>query len=415
MKFTEGFVKTKKDVAKNLDSANAELLIKGSYIDQVMAGVYSFLPLGLRVIRKIEDIIREEMEIIGGQEVLMPALQPKENWLKTGRWDDLDTLYRFKSYHSGTELVLGPTHEEIIVPMAGHYIKSYKDLPLCLYQIQNKFRDEKRAKGGLLRAREFIMKDLYSFHKDEKDLNQYYEKVVESYKKIFERVGIGDVTYITYASGGTFSKYSHEFQTLSDTGEDEIYLCPKCKVAINKEIVDEQKVCPECGKKEFQIRKSIEVGNIFKLRTKYSSKFGLGFTDENGKDNTVEMGCYGIGIGRLMGTIVEVFHDDKGIIWPGSVSPFDVHLINLGDGEKVTDKAENIYEAMKKNGLEVLWDDRNESAGVKFADADLIGIPWRVLVSEKTLNNDLVEVKRRGQDKAELIKIEKVSVTVKGK
>jgi prolyl-tRNA synthetase len=414
MKFTEGLVKTKKDVAKQIDSANAELLIKGSYIEQVMAGVYNYLPLGLRVIRKIEEIIRQEMIEIGGNEVLMPVLQPKENWQKTGRWDELDTLYRFESYYSKSELVLGPTHEEIVVPMAHNFIQSYKDLPKYLFQIQTKFRDEKRAKGGLLRAKEFIMKDLYSFHTDEKDLDDYYEKAKKAYVAIFDRIGLGKLTYLTFASGGTFSKYSHEFQTISESGEDNIYLCEKCDVAVNKEIIDEQKVCPECGKKDFKIVKAIEVGNIFKLRTKYSEKFNLTYTDETGKEKLVEMGCYGIGVGRLMGALVEVFHDDKGIIWPDSVAPFTVHLINLGEEKKVYDTAGKLYEDLTKAGIEVIWDDREESAGTKFADADLVGVPYRLVVSEKTCEKESVELKSRDKKETELIKLKEVINKIKG-
>ena len=365
-----------------------------------MAGVYTFLPLGFKVLQNIEKIIREEMENVGGQEILMPALQPKDNWEKTGRWDTYDTLFRFTSYFSKIDYVLGPTHEEIISPLGQKNIFSYKDLPLYVFQIQNKFRDEKRAKSGILRSREFLMKDLYSFHTDEKDLEEYYEKVKEVYFKIFKRAGIGDSTYLTFASGGAFSKYSHEFQTLTSAGEDTIFLCKDCKVAVNREIIDEQNKCPQCGKSDFSEETSIEVGNIFKLGTRFSEPFGLKYKDNAGNEKNVIMGCYGIGLNRLMGTIVEVHNDEKGIIWPESVAPYNVHLIEI----KKREDGDKIYEVLKKEGVEVLFDDRGVSPGEKFSDADLIGIPYRFVVSEK--NGDKIEVKKRGEEKAELLSLE---------
>jgi len=376
-----------------------------------MAGVYTYLPLGFMVLRKIEQIIREEMDKVGGQELLMPALQPAENWKKTGRWEKMDDLFRFTSYYSKNEYALGATHEEIVTPLAKKYITSYKDLPLYLYQIQNKFRDEKRAKAGMLRGREFMMKDLYSFHATQEDLDSYYEIQKQAYERIFERVGIAEKTYYTFASGGTFSKYSHEFQTESASGEDVIYLCEKCKIAINKEIIAEQDNCPTCGGKDFREIKSIEVGNIFKMGTKYSEPFGLNFADEKDAKRPVIMGCYGIGLGRLMGTIVEVSHDEKGIIWPKTVSPYQVVLVSLGD-EKVQKEAEKLYKDMQTRGVEVLWDDRDESAGAKLADADLLGIPLRVLVSRKTLDNDSVELKLRTSDQTTNVRIDKINAHI---
>lgn len=415
MKQSQLFTKTKKEAPKDEASINAQLLIRAGYIDKLMAGVYSFLPLGWRVMKKIEQIIKEEVEAIGGQEVFMPTLQPKENWTTTGRWDAMDDLYKVKD-KSDREFALGPTHEEVVVPLVKKYISSYKDIPFSAYQIQNKFRMELRSKSGLLRGREFLMKDLYSFHLDEKNLDDYYEKAKKAYFKIFKRAGLGDNTYLTFASGGLFSKYSHEFQTVCEAGEDIIYICKnpigkptasngaRCNLAINKEIFNEQKVCPECGGKDFEEKKSIEVGNIFKLMTKYSEPFNLKVKNEKGEDVTLIMGCYGIGLSRLMGTIVEMFHDDKGIIWPISVSPFQAHLIEVGSEKlEVRKKAEEAYELLQDNGIEVLYDDRDVSAGEKFADSDLIGIPNRIIVSEKSIAAGGFEFKKRNEKEGRII------------
>jgi prolyl-tRNA synthetase len=399
------FARTARFVPKDETALNAQLLIRGGFVDKLLAGVYTYLPLGLRVLKKIEGIVREEMVAVGGQEILMPALQPKANWEQTGRFAIYDTLFRFTSYYSKNDYVLGPTHEEIVSPLAKRVIASYQDLPQQLFQIQTKFRDEKRAKSGLLRGREFLMKDLYSFHRDEADLDRYYEVMKEAYRKVYERVGIGEHTYLTFASGGTFSKYSHEFQTITDAGEDTIYLCASCRIAVNKEIIDEQSACPECGSKDLAEKTGAEVGNIFKLKTKYSAPFELTYTDEGGKKQEVIMGCYGIGISRLMGVITEVSHDDRGVVWPTSVAPFAVHLVELGKG-----KGEAIYAALQAKGIDVLYDDRDASAGEKFADADLIGIPWRILVSEKT--GAQVEVKRRGTDRSTLMDLADALKTV---
>ncbi|MFA5098859.1 MAG: aminoacyl--tRNA ligase-related protein [Candidatus Paceibacterota bacterium] len=393
------FIKTKREAPKDEESINAQLLIRAGFVDKLMAGVYTFLPLGLRVMKKIENIIREEMNAIGGQEIFMPALLPKENWMTTGRWDSMDDLYKLED-KSKKEFALGATHEEIITPLMKKFVDSYKDLPFYAYQFQDKFRMELRSKSGLLRGREFMMKDLYSFHADENDLDAYYEKAEQAYFNIFKRAGLGDSTVLTFASGGSFSKYSHEFQTLSEAGEDKIYLCEKCRVAVNKEIIEEQNVCPECGNKNLKEEKGIEVGNIFKLGTKYSVPFNLKYKDEKGAEKEVVMGCYGIGLSRLMGTIIEASHDEKGIIWPEAVTPFKAHLINLSGDKK--DKAEKLYKALQRANIEVLYDDREEaSAGEKFADADLMGISYRLVISEK--NGDKIEAKKRSEAKAELI------------
>ncbi|MCL5004366.1 MAG: His/Gly/Thr/Pro-type tRNA ligase C-terminal domain-containing protein [Patescibacteria group bacterium] len=397
------FTKTRREAPKDEEAINAQLLIRAGFIDKLQAGVYTFLPLGLRVFKKIENIIRKEMEALGGQEILMPSLQPKSSWTQTGRWETYDSLFRFISHYSKIEYALGPTHEEIISPLLGKFIFSYKDLPKYAFQIQNKFRDEKRAKSGLLRGREFFMKDLYSFHKDEADMDKYYEKAKKSYDKIFKAVGLGKLTYLTFASGGTFSKYSHEFQTLTPAGEDIIFICDKCKIAVNKEIIGEQNVCPQCGNKNLKQEKAVEVGNIFKLKTKYSTPFNLKYKDEKGAGKDVIMGCYGIGLNRLMGTIVEVYHDEKGIIWPESVAPFKAHLLNLAvNNKKITAFADKIYNSLQKAGVEVLYDDRNDiSAGEKFKDADLIGIPYRLVISEKA--GGKIEIKKRNENKAKLV------------
>lgn len=397
MRQSDLFIKTRKQPPKDEVSTNAALLIRGGFIDKLNAGIYSFLPLGLQILKNIEQIVREEMNAIGGQEILMPSLHPKENWMKTGRWETFDILYKVTDA-SGREFALGPTHEEVIVPLARQFISSYKDLPVALYQIQNKFRMELRPKAGLLRGREFLMKDLYSFHANEEDFMEYYERAKEAYKKIFERVGIGDRTFLTFASGGTFSQYSHEFQTVTPAGEDTIYLCTACNVAINEEIVGEQPTCPQCAGHDLQQKKSIEVGNIFPLKTKFSDVFDLRYRNTHGEEIPVIMGCYGIGIGRLMGTVVETLHDDNGIIWPQSIAPFMVHLLELDK------EGGAIYEELKRAGITVLYDDRDVPAGEKLADADLLGMPYRVITSKKAGNK--VEVKERNALEPQHISLE---------
>lgn len=388
MKQSELFTKTIKENPKDEKSINAQLLIRAGFIDKLGAGIYSYLPLGLMVIENIKKIVREEMNKIGGQEILMPSLHPKENWEITGRWD-VEEMYKIKDENLG----LGWTHEEIITPLVKKHATS---LPKYIYQIQAKFRNEPRAKSGLLRGREFLMKDLYSFHTSEDDLNDYYEKVKEAYFKIYDRCGLKEKTFLTVASGGEFSSsISHEFQTITESGEDNIYTCKNCGCSFNKEIFDSK--C-DCGSTEFEEKKSIEVGNIFKLGEKYSKPFNM--------DNIV-MGCYGIGITRVMGAIVEVFNDDLGIIWPKEVAPFNVHLLELD-----TD-ANEIYNDLQKNGIKVLYDNRIKSAGEKLSDCDLIGIPIRIILSKKTLEKNCVEIKRRNEDKLELVEIKKLIEFIK--
>lgn len=375
-------------------------------MQKLMAGVYTFLPLGLRVLNKIENIVREEMNKAGGQEVLMPALHPQDNYIKTGR-ENIDVLFHIESA-TGKKMVLGQSHEEIVVPLVKHFISSYRDLPLSVYQIQTKFRNELRAKSGLFRGIEFRMKDMYSFHRDEKNFENYYAKMQEVYSEVFKRVGLGERTYLTRASGGTFSKYSDEFQTLTESGEDMIYVCDKCHTAINDEVINDFKKCQTCGNSDLRKEKSIEVGNIFPLKTRYSDPFGLTYKDESGANKPVVMGCYGIGMTRLLGAVAEIYHDEKGFIWPENLAPFKAHLIVLGDSAEARQKTEEIYAILGVS--EVLFDDSPRSAGEKFADSDLIGIPLRIVVSEKTLKEDSVELKRRDSRETKLVKIKELHV-----
>lgn len=405
------FTKARKEPPADEVSKNAKLLIRAGFVDKLQSGVYTYLPLGLRVLKNIEQVIRAEMNKEDGQEILMPSLHPKENWQTTGRWDTMDDLYKVADA-SGREHALGATHEEIVVPLVKQFVSSYRDLPFSVYQFQNKFRMELRAKSGILRAREFIMKDLYSFHRDEEDLARFYGKMKDAYTRVFETLGLGDRTYFTYASGGSFSKYSHEFQTITDAGEDTIYICDNCHIAVNEEIIEDlNHTCPICGNKKLRTKTSVEVGNIFELKTKYSAPFNLTYKDEEGKDQPVIMGCYGIGLGRVLGTMVEVHGDDKGMVWPRIIAPFAIHLIEIPSSDvNVRKVAEKLYADLHEHGIEVLWDDRDLRAGEKFAESDLLGIPLRVVVSEKTLGGELLEVKDRATgdvsmiDRAELFR-----------
>ena len=408
MRYSQLFGKTTKTVISDADSINAKLLTQGGFIQKEISGVYNYLPLGLRVLSKIQNIVREEMNKIGGQEILMPAMTQEENWKITNR-NGMDVLFHFKG-QGDTELVLNPTHEEVVTPLAQKYTFSYRDLPFAVYQIQNKFRNEARAKSGLMRGREFNMKDLYSFHTDEEDLNRYYEIVKKAYFEIYKRVGLGDITVLAFASGGAFSQFSHEFQTINSNGEDTIYLCEKCRVAINKEIIDTQKTCPECGNEKLETVKATEVGNIFKLRTKFSQAFNFYYSDKDGQEKIVEMGCYGFGPSRVMGTIAEIFNDNKGLIWPESITPYQVHLVGLDlFDENIKKQAEDLYQKLLNKNVEVLFDDRLETtAGTKFADADLIGIPTRLVISKRSLENGGVERKKRNEDKSEIISLDKL-------
>ncbi len=402
MKQSELFTRTLRNAPKDEETVNSQLLVRAGFVNKLMAGVYSYLPLGLLTLKKIAQIVREEMDAIGGQEILMPGLHPAENWKKTGAWDKVDVLFKIKS-RTDKDYALGQSEEEVVTPLVMTYVDSYKDLPKSVYQIGWKFRDELRSKSGLLRGREFYMKDMYSFHTDQADFDRYYDIVKKAYLKIFERIGL--VAKVTEASGGSFSqKISYEFMVLTDAGEDNILYCDSCEFCVNEEIAKQKAgdACPKCGKGRLAAAKASEVGNVFDLGQKYGKDFDLGFKDKEGKKQYPIMGCYGLGISRLMGVIVEKFHDEKGIIWPKSVSPVDLHLINIASDEKI---AEDLYKTLQDKGFSVLYDQRDISAGAKFADSDLIGIPTRVLVSDKTLKEDSVEIKHRGNDETELVKI----------
>lgn len=404
MRQSKLFTKTRKEAPTDEVSKNAELLIRGGFIHKEMAGAYMYLPLGLRVLKKIENIIREEMNSAGAQEISMTALQNSEIFKKTDRWD-IDEIWFKTKLNSGTELGLGFSHEEPLVNMLTNFISSYKDLPISVYQFQTKFRNELRAKSGILRGREFLMKDMYSFHTTQEDFEKFYENMKDVYKNVFKRAGIGHITYMTFASGGIFSKYSHEYQTITSAGEDIIYVDEDKSIAVNKEVFDDE-VLAQLGldKSKLVERKSIEVGNIFELKDRFSKPFDLSFTDEAGEKHTILMGCYGIGLGRLMGTVVETLSDDKGIIWPDSIAPFKVHLLLLGEDAEVIAEANKVYESLVKAGVEVLFDDRaGVSPGEKFSDADLIGIPWRAVVSARSMKEQGIELKRRTEEKGQIV------------
>ena len=415
MKYSKLFGKSIKE-SKQYDTLNANLLIKAGFINQLMAGAYTMLPLGLQVLKNIENIIRYEMNKIGGQEILMPALHPSANWKQTGGWDSIDVLFKIES-RTGKEYALGQSEEEVVTPLTKDYIFSYKDFPLALYQIQNKFRDELRAKSGILRGREFGMKDMYSFHTSHKNFLSFYEIVKQSYLRVYKRMGL--TAKVTEASGGSFSKkISYEFMVLTDAGEDDIFYCTKCNYCINRDIAKDLKEgdkCSKCGS-QLKMGKASEVGNVFDLGQKYSKDFQFTFTDRNGKENFPYMGCYGIGTTRLMGVIVENSNDKNGIIWPITVAPFQVHLISLENDKSIYSKAEDIYNSLQKADIEVLWDDREDtSAGVKFMDADLIGIPIRIVISKKSMSKDGAELKLRNSDTANVYELHRIIDIIKQK
>jgi prolyl-tRNA synthetase len=400
------FTKTRKEAPKDEVSKNAQLLIRAGFIHKEMAGVYAYLPLGLRVLNKIKAIIQQEMNAIGGQELLLTTLQDKTLWEKTDRWDDKKIDNWFKTeLKNGTQVGLGISHEEPLTQIMAEYVSSYRDLPLSAYQFQNKFRNELRAKSGIMRGREFLMKDMYTFARNEAEHRDLYEKAKQAYVTIFNRVGLGDKTYVAFASGGIFSKFSEEFQTVSEAGEDLIYVDEKTGRTVNKEVLQDD-ILAELGLKREELveKKAIEVGNIFDLSSRFSDALGLNYVDEKGETQKVIMGCYGIGLGRLMGTIVEVLSDDKGIVWPEAVAPFKMHVVLLhGKDTKAKEYAENLYSKLTEKGIEVLFDDREARAGEKFADSDLIGIPMRVVVSDKTLESGKLEMKIRSTGEVKMV------------
>lgn len=395
MRQSKLFTKTRREAPKDEVAKNAQLLIRAGYIHKEMAGVYAYLPLGLRVLENIKKIVREEMNKIGGQEMIMTSLQRKELWEQTDRWDDEKVDVWFKSaLKNGAEVGFGWSHEEPITDMMKNYISSYRDLPVFTYQFQTKLRNELRAKSGIMRGREFVMKDMYSYTTDEAAHKAIYDATTAAYLRIFERTGLGDRTFLTFASGGAFTQFSHEFQTLSDVGEDVIYLDRSKKIAVNKEVLTDEVLAQlDLKRDDLEEVSAIEVGNIFSFGGTKSEQLGLLFKDEKGETKPVTLGSYGIGITRLMGTIVEVLSDDKGIVWPAEVAPYPVHLISIANGNAdVIAEADRVYDLLIEHGIEVLYDDRDARAGEKFADADLIGIPKRMIVSEKTMSNASVEM-----------------------
>ncbi len=395
MRQSQLFTKTRREAPSDEVAKNAKLLMRAGYIHKEMAGVYSYLPLGLRTLNKIIEIIREEMNAIGGQEVLLSSLQNPELWKKTDRWEQ-DVWFK-TALKGGGELGLGWTQEEAITHIASQHISSYRDLPFSAYQIQTKFRNEERAKSGIMRGREFLMKDLYSFSKDETEHKKFYDKAREAYLKVFERMGMGDRTYVTFASGGIFSEFSEEFQTVSEAGEDTIYVDEEKRIAVNKEVcTDEALAKLGLSKKKLVEKRAVEVGNIFNLGTRFSESLGLIYTDETGARKPVFMGSYGIGPTRLMGIIVEVLADEKGLVWPSAVAPFAVHLVSLGkDGDDISKTADALYSDLVKSGVEVLYDDRDLRAGEKFAESDLLGIPKRIVVGKDAVATGEFEVVNR--------------------
>lgn len=405
MKASQLFTKTTKSIPADETAKNAQLLIKAGYINKEMAGVYAFLPLGKMVLDNVVQIVREEMDSIGGNEISLTALQQKAVWEVSGRWNDdvMDVWFKTK-LASGSELGLAPTHEEPLTSLMRRFINSYKDLPVYPYQFQTKFRNELRSKSGLMRGREFLMKDLYSFSKSQEEHDAFYEVISEAYNRVYSRLGIGEITYKTFASGGSFSKYSHEFQTLSEVGEDTIFVHEAKKIAINQEVYNDE-VLSDLGvnKDDLKEVKAVEVGNIFTLGTKFSEPLELSFTDENGELKPVIMGSYGIGPSRLVGLIAEHFADDKGLVWPENITPFKVYLAQLGEEESVVNTCQDLYDELTNKGISVFWDDRNARPGEKFGDADLYGFPYRVVVSPKTVEAGLFEVKKRTSDNTDML------------
>lgn len=410
MLYSKLFGKTLRQPPKDATTVNHKLLSQAGFVEQLMAGVFTYLPLGLRVLRNIEQIVREEMNAIGAEEVLMPILHPKTNWMQSGGWDSVDILFKLKS-RTNKEFAIGSSEEEIVTPLVKSRINSTKDLPVAVYQIHWKYRDELRAKSGILRGKEFFMKDLYSFHDSQEDFDRYYQIVKEAYKKIFQRLGLE--VKVTEASGGSFTtKISYEFMVLTDAGEDEILYCDKCDYCVNLEIakVKTGEPCPSCKKGRLNNAKASEAGNVFDLGQKYTKDFELTFPSDDGTKKNPYMGCYGIGISRNMGIIVEKHNDERGIIWPESVAPFKIHLVGLDlQDETVNKKCSEVYRILNTEyRIPVLFDDRLETrAGQKFADADLIGIPYRVVISKKT--GDKIEIKKRSESTSQLIDVNEIT------
>jgi prolyl-tRNA synthetase len=413
MRMSNLFTKTSKSAPADEQAKNAQLLIKAGFVYKVMAGVYAYTPLGLRVLDNIKRIVREEMNAVGGQELIMTNLQPKEVWETTTRWDDEVVDVWFKTaLKDGSELGLAWSHEEAIMQMIRQYVQSYKDLPASMYQFQVKLRNELRAKSGIMRGREFIMKDMYSLHASPEDLDTYYNQVIEAYKRAYDRLGIGADTYVTFASGGAFTKFSHEFQTVCEAGEDILYLHRGKNIAVNEEVLDEAVKELGIDKSELEKVKSAEVGNIFNFGSEKSEQMGIYVTGPDGSQQPIYLASYGIGITRVMGVIVEKFADDKGMVWPAAIAPARVYIAPLGQSENVLKTSDDLYKHLTTAGIDVLYDDRDVRAGEKFADADLMGIPYRIVVSDKTIANGQYEVKARTEDEASFLDLEAVTKRV---
>lgn len=413
MRLSQLFTKTSKTAPADEVAKNAQLLIKAGFVYKEMAGAYAYLPLGVAVVENIKQVVREEMNAIGSNELIMTGLQRKEIWEKTGRWSDETVDVWFKSkLKDDTEVGFGWSHEEPIVEMLKQYVQSYKDLPISLYQFQTKLRNELRAKSGIMRGREFVMKDMYSFHASAEDLQAYYDQTIEAYKRVFNRLGLGEDTYVTFASGGAFTKFSHEFQTVCDAGEDVIYLHREKNIAVNEEVIDDAIKELGISRDELEKVKTAETGNIFNFGTQKTDEMGLYFTGEDGNQQSLYIGSYGIGITRVMGVIAEKFSDDKGLVWPAAIAPAQVYIARLGTEPDVVKAADELYNGLTSSGIGVLYDDREEARpGEKFADADLMGIPYRVVISAKTVASNSYEVKARTaadaamMNEAELLKL----------
>jgi prolyl-tRNA synthetase len=410
MRLSELFTKTSKTAPADETSKNAQLLIRAGFVYKEMAGAYAYLPLGLKVVENIKRVVREEMNAIGSNELIMTGLQRKDLWERTGRWSEEAVDIWFKSkLQDGTEIGFGWTHEEPIVEMLKQFVSSYKELPISLYQFQTKLRNELRAKSGIMRGREFVMKDMYSFHASADDLQAYYDQTIEAYKRVYDRLGIGQDTYVTFASGGAFTKFSHEFQTVCEAGEDVIYLHRDKNIAVNEEVIDDAVKELGINRDELEKVKTAEVGNIFNFGSQKADEMDLHFTGQDGQVNSIYMGSYGIGITRVMGVIVEKFADDKGIVWPKGVAPAEVYIARLGEDKTVVEAADALYKDLTEKSIGVLYDDRNDvRAGEKFADADLYGIPFRVVVSTKTVDQKQFEVKTRTSDEVRYVSREEL-------
>lgn len=414
MRVTELFTKTRKEAPADEVSKNAQLLIKAGFIHKEMAGVYAYLPLGLRVVENIKAIVREEMNKVHGQELLMTNLQSKAVWEKTTRWDEsiVDVWFKTK-LQDDTEVGLAWSHEEPIMEMIKQYVTSYKELPVSVYQFQTKLRNEPRAKSGIMRGREFVMKDMYSLHTSSEDLDKYYDEVKQAYSRIFDRLGIGEDTYITFAGGGAFTKFSHEFQTICDAGEDVLYIHRGKNIAVNEEVLEEAIKEFDINKDELEKVKSAEVGNIFNFGTDKSEQMDITYAAQDGSRQPFYLASYGLGITRVMGVIAEKLSDDKGLIWPTNIAPFQVYLARLGDKPEVVKAADDLYHQLQETNIEVLYDDRDARPGEKFADAELIGIPYRVVISEKTVAEGKVELKARTDQDSTLVTTEEILEIIK--